>query len=281
MEPQSIKNHLVQSLSHQFSMDEINAFGFWVIPHCQSLGEQEAFNTLNEVCEKLLSNIPIQYIFEAAFFGPLTLKVTPATLIPRPETEELCYLIGKQSADMSESNGPNIRGLDIGTGSGCIPLYLLHDNPSWTFTAVDISEDALDIAAENAFHVGVQSRIQLQCSDVLLWTEFPSDIDLLVSNPPYVKLDEAANMDSRVLQHEPHSALFTPENDPLIFYRKLAELCDAERHRRSTPLYIWLEINQYLAEETRALFTPFASAEVVRDLSNNPRFVYAIALPNG
>lgn len=281
METQTIKNHLVQALGHQFTHEEIHAFGFWVVPHCQELSESQAQVELTEICEKLCKNVPIQYIFEAAFFGPLTLKVTPATLIPRPETEEMCYLIGQKKGEMQRTNGANLRGIDVGTGSGCIPMYLLHENPDWTFTAVDVSEDALDVAAENAFHTGVQTRIQLQHSDVLSWTELPANIDLLVSNPPYVKLDEATSMHQRVLQHEPHLALFTPENDPLIFYRKLATLCDIECSRRQTPLYIWLEINQYLAEETRELFAPFASAEVIRDLSDNPRFVYAIALPKG
>lgn len=281
MEHSIIKHHLQKALSPQFSDDEIHAFGFWVIPHCESLSEEVALEELHDICEKLKRHIPIQYIFEAAFFGPLTLKVTPATLIPRPETEELCHLILQKKLVMEQSNGQHLNGLDIGTGSGCIPMYLLHHCKEWNFTAVDISEDALDIAAENAFHTGVETRIQLQCSDVLTWTNLPNNIDLLVSNPPYVKWDEAPDMDERVLQHEPHLALFTPENDPLIFYKKLAQLCQTSQTHRSTPLYLWLEINQYLATETLACFAPFASAEVVQDLSSNPRFIYAVILPKG
>ncbi len=281
MELQPIKHFLQESLSAQFSADEIQAFGFWVIPHCENLSDEVAQHELQRICKDLLDHIPIQYIFEAAFFGPLTLKVTSATLIPRPETEELCYLIQQQKEAMETTNGKTITGMDIGTGSGCIPLYLLHHNNDWRFAAVDVSDDALDVAAENAFHVGVQNRIQLQCNDFLTWSQLPQEVDLLVSNPPYVKLDEAQHMDERVLKHEPHLALFTPENDPLIFYRQISTLAQQSSAERTKPLYIWLEINQYLAEETLALFSAFAKAEVINDLSNNPRFLHAMVLPKG
>jgi release factor glutamine methyltransferase len=279
MQKSMIQSLITQKLSAHFSADEISAFGFWLLPHCETLSEEQIPAELDIVCAELIKKTPIQYIFETAFFGPLTLKVSPATLIPRPETEELCHLILQDYKKQQTPNDVSIRGLDIGTGSGCIPMYLLHHQPSWTFTAVDVSEDALDIAAENAFHIGVQERIELRHSDFLQWESIPEHIDLLISNPPYVRLEEAEQMDENVLNHEPHLALFTPENDPLIFYRKLATLAEKDCHSRSTPLHIWLEINQYLSEETRALFCHFAEAEVIRDLSNNPRFIHAVARP--
>ena len=146
---------------------------------------------------------------------------------------------------------------------------------------MDVSEDALDVAAENAFHVGVHDRIQLKQSNFLEWESLPHNIDLLVSNPPYIELKEAKDMADNVLKHEPHLALFTPKNDPLIFYRKMAQLAETAMAQRTKPLHIWLEINQYLAEETKQLFALFAEAEVIRDLSDNPRFIQAIVLPKG
>ena len=281
MNLQMIQAHIQQRLQPHFSADEIKAFGFWILPHCEDLPENDRMRALEMICEQLKQQIPIQYIFETAFFGPLTLKVTPATLIPRPETEELCHLISQKNKSIESSNGPIIEGLDIGTGSGCIAIYLLHQNPQWKFTAVDVSEDALDVAAENAFHVGVHDRIQLNQSNFLEWESLPHNIDLLVSNPPYIELKEAKDMADNVLKHEPHLALFTPKNDPLIFYRKMAQLAETAMAQRTAPLHIWLEINQYLAEETKQLFALFAEAEVIRDLSDNPRFIQAIVLPKG
>ena len=281
MTRQLIQAHIHQDLQPQFSADEIKAFEFWILPHCESLPEIDRLQALKLICEQLKQQIPIQYIFEAAFFGPLTLKVTPATLIPRPETEELCHLICERKQTLELSNGSNIEGLDIGTGSGCIPMYLLHQNPLWKFTGVDVSEDALDVAAENAFHVGIQDRLQLEHSNFLNWESLPPNIDLLVSNPPYIELKEAKDMADNVLKHEPHLALFTPKNDPLVFYRKMALLAETAMAQRTKPLHIWLEINQYLAEETKNLFASFAEAEVIRDMSDNPRFIQAIVLPNG
>jgi release factor glutamine methyltransferase len=299
MHTNQIKSFLRSKLEQDFTPDEINAFGFWVIPHVHTLIESlpisinenediqvlrsEVISELQTICDQLLKRIPIQYIFEAAFFGPLTLKVSPATLIPRPETEELCEHICKQAKSIEARNGSAIKLLDIGTGSGCIPLYLLHHNPKWVASAVDISEDALDIAAENAFHTGVQERLQLLHLDILSEPGDSEklelcDIDLLISNPPYIQQSEANSMHENVLNHEPHIALFTPEVNSLIFYQKLASLAKENLQHRSKPLHIWLEINQYLWEETLMLFSEFAEAEVLCDLSNNPRFIRAIAL---
>lgn len=295
-----VNSYLRSKLEEDFTPDEIHAFGFWVIPHVKSMidslpknssknadSQELPLNIINElqaVCDQLLKRVPIQYIFEAAFFGPLTLKVSPSTLIPRPETEELCDFICKQAKTIESMNGETIKLLDIGTGSGCIPIYLLHHNPKWVGTALDISEDALDIAAENAFHTGVQDRLQLLHYDILSESiDFEKlklfDIDLLVSNPPYIQQSEATSMHANVLNHEPHLALFTPEENPLIFYQKLALLAKECLQHRRKPLHIWLEINQCLWEETLLLFSDLAKAEVVCDMSNNPRFIRALALP--
>lgn len=275
MNPNQVKSFLNEKLSKQFNPSEIHAFGFWILPHLESVVEALQPKEIDFICTELLSGKPIQYILEAAFFGHLTLKVNPSTLIPRPETEELCVLICEYYQNQQIGTSKELHGIDIGTGSGCIPIYLLDKHPNWTFTAMDISEDALDIAAENAIHVGVNQRLSLQVCDFLSLSSLPENLQLIVSNPPYITQSEKNAMHNNVLDHEPHIALFTPEADPLIFYRHIANLTKKSPRNPAEPLHIWLEINQYLGTETLALFQFCDSAELLSDLSGNPRFIHA------
>jgi release factor glutamine methyltransferase len=275
MNPNQVKSILNEKLSKQFNPSEIHAFGFWILPHLESVVEALQPKEIDFICSELLSGKPIQYILEAAFFGHLTLKVNPSTLIPRPETEELCVLICEYYQNQQIGTSKELHGIDIGTGSGCIPIYLLDKHPNWTFTAMDISEDALDIAAENAIHVGVNERLSLQVCDFLSLSSLPENLQLIVSNPPYITQSEKNAMHNNVLDHEPHVALFTPETDPLIFYRHIANLTKKSPRNPAEPLHIWLEINQYLGTETLALFQFCDSAELLSDLSGNPRFIHA------
>jgi release factor glutamine methyltransferase len=275
MNPNQVKSILNEKLSKQFNPSEIHAFGFWILPHLESVVEALQPKEIDFICSELLSGKPIQYILEAAFFGHLTLKVNPSTLIPRPETEELCVLICEYYQNQQIGTSKELHGIDIGTGSGCIPIYLLDKNPNWTFTAMDISEDALDIAAENAIHVGVNERLSLQVCDFLSLSILPENLQLIVSNPPYITQSEKNAMHNNVLDHEPHIALFTPEADPLIFYRHIANLTKKSPRNPAEPLHIWLEINQYLGTETLDLFQFCDSAELLSDLSGNPRFIHA------
>jgi release factor glutamine methyltransferase len=275
MNPNQVKSILNEKLSKQFNPSEIHAFGFWILPHLESVVEALQPKEIDFICSELLSGKPIQYILEAAFFGHLTLKVNPSTLIPRPETEELCVLICEYYQNQQIGTSKELHGIDIGTGSGCIPIYLLDKHPNWTFTAMDISEDALDIAAENAFHVGVNQRLSLQVCDFLSLSSLPENLQLIISNPPYITQSEKNAMHNNVLDHEPHVALFTPEADPLIFYRHIANLTKKSPRNPAEPLHIWLEINQYLGTETLDLFQFCDSAELLSDLSGNPRFIHA------
>jgi release factor glutamine methyltransferase len=275
MNPNQVKSILNEKLSKQFNPSEIHAFGFWILPHLESVVEALQPKEIDFICTELLSGKPIQYILEAAFFGHLTLKVNPSTLIPRPETEELCVLICEYYQNQQIGTSKELHGIDIGTGSGCIPIYLLDKHPNWTFTAMDISDDALDIAAENAIHVGVNERLSLQVCDFLSLSSLPENLQLIVSNPPYITQSEKNAMHNNVLDHEPHVALFTPETDPLIFYRHIANLTKKSPRNPAEPLHIWLEINQYLGTETLDLFQFCDSAELLSDLSGNPRFIHA------
>lgn len=195
---------------------------------------------VNGVVERLLGNEPIQYIFgEAQFYG-LKFKVTPATLIPRPETEELVDMIVHQAGDTSD-----LRVLDIGTGSGCIAIALARNLRFPQVEALDISHDALAVAEENADTL--RTDVKFRGADALhLKTPVSPEYDIIVSNPPYIAEHEKADMEPNVLDHEPHSALFVPDNDPLVFYKAISTFA-----LKALKPYgkIYFEINPLFASE--------------------------------
>lgn len=167
---------------------------------------------------RLISGEPVQYITGKAPFMGMMLKVTPTVLIPRPETEELVDLALRALKKGRES--PAV--LDLGTGSGCIAIALKRALPKARVIAWDISEEAIEVARENAMHQGLE--IEWQLLDALeesVWSDLPP-LDLLISNPPYIDASEQVHMPAQVLEHEPHLALFPPGEDPLVFYRLLA-----------------------------------------------------------
>ena len=172
---------------------------------------------LNEALEKLLQHIPIQYVIGEAWFYKMKLKVSPAVLIPRPETEELVLEIINH---LSQNKQAAI--LDIGTGSGCIALAIKKNAPHTNVFAIDISDEALQVAKKNAIkQEAVISFLQLNFLEETTWDNLPS-YDIIVSNPPYIPINEKALMDKNVTDHEPHTALFVPTESPLIFYEKIA-----------------------------------------------------------
>ena len=271
MNDQTIQAQLSTELITHYNRDEIRAFLFWVLPHIHSTqGNKQA--ELYRIIEELKTGKPIQYIFEIAFFGHLELKVTQDTLIPRPETEELCDLIHRHYSNLPTGlNSSTINGIDLGTGSGCIPILLLAKNLNWHFTGVDISSRALEVANFNANKHGVLDRFTTIERDILETLELTPNIQLLVSNPPYISESERELMSDRVLEFEPQSALFTPNKDPLQFYKKIAELLPCSAIQQ---LSIWLEINQYYSEEIKSLFLPMGNTEILNDISGNPRFLH-------
>ena len=219
---------------------------------------------------RLLAHEPVQYVLGAAHFAGMTLEVTPATLIPRPETEELVQLIEREQAGRSGR-----RVLDVGTGSGCLALALARALPKAEVLAVDISAEALAVARRNA--AAWAPAVAFQQVDIL--QEFPAglapgSLDVLVSNPPYVRESERADMRENVLAWEPATALFVPDNDPLIFYRRLAEI---GAQLLAADGVVYLEINEALGPETAALFIAqgFADVRVVADMFGKPRMVRA------
>jgi len=214
---------------------------------------------------------PIQYILgETEFYG-LPFLVNENVLIPRPETEELIALILAEGKGKREKG--KVRILDIGTGSGCIPIALKKNLPEAEVYAIDISEKALATAMKNAELNQVDVYFRLQ--DILATEDLESSFDIIVSNPPYVRHLEKAEIKPNVLEHEPHLALFVADNDALLFYRKITAL--AQKHL--TPKgKLYFEINQYLGKETFALVESFGFTEVRlhQDIYGNDRMVSAV-----
>lgn len=171
---------------------------------------------VSETTSRLLAHEPIQYIFGMAEFYGLQLHVSPAVLIPRPETAELVDLIVRQA-----DHRPDLRVLDICTGSGCIAVALARNLRFPLIEAIDLNPEALDIAAQNAS--GLKVRVNFSQRDALHLSPEPSPrFDIIVSNPPYIAEREKSSMDANVLDHEPAMALFVPDSNPLIFYHAIA-----------------------------------------------------------
>lgn len=265
MQDSEIKQAISQKLKFSFLADEIHAFGFWIIPHLAALPAEKRVLALIQIVEELETGKPIQYIFQSAFFGKSTYRVNKNTLIPRPETEELCQLI------LEHHPNSHLKGFEIGTGSGCIPIELLQQRSQWHFETIDINNDALKIAAENAKALGVSDRLKLTKQNALTLLQLPENIDLLISNPPYIPESAKKQMHSNVINYEPHTALFTPDSNPLIYYEKMAELVSSPA---IVNLSIWLEINQQLAKETFKIFETLGNTRLLNDMSFNPRFIH-------
>ncbi|MFD2784272.1 peptide chain release factor N(5)-glutamine methyltransferase [Hymenobacter rubripertinctus] len=242
----------------------------------EEVGADERLAGLPGIQARLLGHEPLQYVLGVAHFAGLELDVTPATLIPRPETEELVALIAREQRGRA-----GLRVLDVGTGSGCIPLALAERLPGCQLTAVDISGEALAVARRNAARYEV--TVDFQQLDILRETpQLAGPLDVLVSNPPYVLENERPLMRPNVLAFEPATALFVPDHDPLLFYRRIAGLGRKLLKPGGT---LYFEINEQFASETLALLQElgYGGAVTHADIFDRPRMVRATwpGLPKG
>ncbi len=229
--------------------------------------EKQQKEQLLLILNRLQAGVPYQHIVGYTYFSGLKLEVSESALIPRPETEELAYLI-KDKVNPK----PGLRILDIGTGTGCLALACAANFKDAVVEAWDISKEALSLASANA----VSNKLQVGFKEVNFLNPqgLPqADWDIIVSNPPYIGTSEGGVMDDLVLKNEPHLALFVPDNDPLVFYNAIA---DYAKNSLNAGGQIFVEINQRLGEETRDVFSEAGfKAELVKDLSGNDRFVIA------
>lgn len=282
----------------------------WVLEHVSGkrridrLIDKEAVLTadqesrLAQILAELQSHRPIQYVLGEAWFTGMQFFVNEAVLIPRPETEELVEWIvedrlnAERGTEKQEQGTPNTEHrisnteqrtenkeqrtknlLDIGTGSGCIPISLAKKLPDWSVSSIDVSEAALTVAHKNA--ADLEADVQFQQTDFLdewQWPHLPV-VDLIVSNPPYIKVAEQETMARHVLDFEPSLALFVPDEDALLFYRKIAQF--GKTHLREGGA-VFVEINEALGKETVYLFEQLGYTVMLRkDLQGKDRMIKA------
>ena len=283
---QELKHAFLTELDGQYPKEEINSFFHSLVNHTLHLNKIEValnpnFDVNNDVAEyfknalaELKSEKPIQYIIGSTEFYGLPFTVNKNTLIPRPETEELVNWIVK---DAQKTNLQPTTILDIGTGSGCIAISLAKNLPSAEVYAIDISEKALQVAKQNAKQNGVTVHFieaDILSSDTNLNTTKDLRFDIIVSNPPYIRNLEKVEIKKNVLDYEPHTALFVNDENPLIFYKAIADFAKKNLKKEGK---LYLEINQYLGKETTALFQNkgFKSIELRKDLFGNDRMLKA------
>ena len=231
------------------------------------LSESEILK-LHFAVKDLKNQKPVQYITGEAEFQGLKLKVTPDVLIPRPETEELIDLIVKEN-----KSGKINSILDIGTGSGCIALSLKKYFPAAEVTGIDISEAGLEIAKENCKLNGLQVNfVKADILDSKVKNKFDK-FDMIVSNPPYVTEDDKILMEKNVLEFEPHLALFVENNEPLVFYDRIA---DFSVEKLNPDGQLWFEVNEKYGHEVSGLLKHkgFKNVTVIKDFRGKERFVF-------
>ncbi len=249
-------------LDHELGYSRIDA-----ILHSESKMPAFVAEKFNAVARRLLNDEPLQYILGDAYFYGRHYRVTPATLIPRPETEGLIDMIADENPE------PDLRVLDIGTGSGCIAISIALTLRFADVTAIDISHEALAVAQENAHKL--KARIKFCEADILAMPlpQMPL-YDIIVSNPPYITNGERASMERNVLDFEPHNALFVPDEQPLLFYDAIARYASAALQPGGK---LYLEINSRFPAETCHLLTSHElnDAQAFNDYRGLPRFVKA------
>ena len=270
-------NYIISELRGFFPEEELRELAYWIIEETTGMtrtqiltdckGTQNIPN-IEIILQKLRAHVPIQYIFGHTEWMGLDLRVTPATLIPRPETAELVEWV-LQMGDRDKQ----LKVLDIGTGSGCIALALKKAAPNWNVTGLDISEDALKVAKENAGRNNAEVH-WLQADILSPHCPIASSphhlhFDIIVSNPPYICNCEKKDMDARVLDYEPHSALFVPDTDPLLFYRQIASLA-------TSPAMLFFEINEAYGSEVCEMMMEmgYTDIQLKNDMYGKPRMVY-------
>lgn len=218
--------------------------------------------------QDLATSKPIQYVLCEAYFYKYSFYVDKHVLIPRPETEELVDIIYKENKDLSGSI------IDLGTGSGCIPVTLKNLLPDASVEACDISDEALVLAVRNAEKNNV--RVKFFKADMLnADASLFSNYDVIVSNPPYIKMSEAKQLNDNVIKHEPHLALFVEGDDDIIFYKKIIDLCFDHLKPKGK---LYFELNPLTAHDVKGYAEKkhfFESVDLIKDLSGNLRFFKA------
>ena len=271
--------HIRQELSDYYADNEASAMAKWILTDVFNFSTLDLYagkdmnfsaemkTRAEDILKRLKCYEPLQYIIGETTFDGLTFEVTPAVLIPRPETVELVDWI------VTDHPQQNVRVLDIGTGSGCIPISLAKRLEHSVVSAWDISMEALEVARRNGLRNEV--NVDFELVDALKPDHPAIQVDVLVSNPPYIGESEKQTMERNVLDWEPALALFVPDNDPLLFYRRIADIGMEILANRGTLYY---EINQLYGPETVRMLEEkgYVEVELRKDLSGNNRMIKAV-----
>lgn len=305
MTNKEIYREYLQQLQQIYNANEAGVITDWVFERVAILHRADIIKNpgdnlnpailkrLNLCLEALVQHKPVQYILGEAWFYRMKLVVNEQVLIPRPETEELVQLIidtlktGKSKEQLEISN-PELSAssetpavssplamLDIGTGSGCIAIAIKKNLPGTIMHAIDVSPGALSVAKKNAINQQVDIRFLLvDFLDETSWEGLPV-FDVIISNPPYIPLNEKAKLDQNVTAFEPHTALFVPNDAPLLFYEKIAAFGGGHLHRNGK---IYVEIHEDFAKATGEVFEKFYRVEIKNDLFGKERMLIAAKL---
>ncbi|CAM1365638.1 Release factor glutamine methyltransferase [Tenacibaculum litoreum] len=280
MQLKQYKSYFSEELKSVFPQTEVDSFFFLLVEEYLDIKRIDLIlqpnieissdikELLDKALERLKKEEPIQYILgETEFYG-LPFKVNKNTLIPRPETEELVEWIIKEVKKKQEL----LSILDIGTGTGCIPISLKKHLPNTNVSAIDISEEAIQMAKQNAKLNEVDISFIKQ--DILKTEVLSGMFDIIISNPPYVRELEKVEIKNNVLKNEPHLALFVKDDNPLLFYKKIADLAKSNLTKNGL---LFFEINQYLGAETVKMLKNkgFTQIELQKDIFGNDRMIKA------
>ena len=286
------RNYFNETLKTIYPITEIDSFFFLLLEEYLGFRRvdivlksdfkitQETLNLLQSATKQLEQEVPLQYVIGKTEFYGLPFVVNKHVLIPRPETEELVAWVVSESSRFKTFNistkqnteTKQLKILDIGTGSGCIPISLKKQLPFAKISAIDISKEALTVAKKNAVLNNVDIHFILQ--DILKTVALDQHYDIIISNPPYVRESEKKELKNNVLKNEPHVALFVENDNPLIFYAKIAEL--AKKYLNKNGL-LFFEINQYLGTETIDLVNKkgLKNIQLKKDMFGNDRIIVA------
>ena len=274
-----VRNDFRKSLSSIYDSQEVDSFFYLILNNFYQMSrvdlalkpefeiEEIEIQKWKSIIAELQRQKPIQYILgETEFFG-LPFEVNSAVLIPRPETEELVDWILKNNSNSSEL----LRVLDIGTGSGCIPITLAKNLKNSEVSAIDVSAEALKVAEINAEKNSVE--VNFIEKDILKTEDLDAIYDIIVSNPPYVRELEKQEMQKNVLEFEPHLALFVEDDDALLFYLKITQLASKSLSEGGQ---LYFEINQYLGQRMVDLLNEykFRDIELRKDIYGNDRMIF-------
>ena len=278
---QSQISNISSALQAVYPKDEAASLAWWIMEEetgltrsqllcgCKDTTNFANMQKIQTIIDRLLHFEPIQYIFGHTLWNGLDLKVTPATLIPRPETAELVERINVQMV-----NDQMVNVLDIGTGSGCIAISLKKAHPEWHVTGIDISPEAIEVARENAKRNGVV--VHFEVADIFSLSSFHlSPFTLIVSNPPYICESEKSSMRPNVLNFEPSTALFVPDNDPLLFYRRIAELFSLPLQGKGRERGLFFEINEAYGPQLSAMLggLGYTDIQIHKDIYGKDRII--------